>query len=1104
VAPSAPSGLTATAASDTQITLSWTASTDNVGVTGYKVERCQGASCSNFAQIAATTATTFNDAGLTPSTSYSYRVRATDAAGNLSSYSATSTATSSKDTTPPSAPTNLKSTAASSTQINLAWIASTDDVGVIGYKVERCQGAGCSNFGQIATPTATTFKDSSLAASTSYSYRLRATDAAGNLSAYSSTATTSTPAAPDTTPPTAPTNLAATAASSSQINLSWTASTDNVGITGYKVERCQGAGCSNFAQIAAPASTTFSDTGLTASTSYSYRVRSTDAAGNLSSYSGTATASTPTAPDTTPPTAPTNLAVTATSTTQINLSWTASTDNVGVTGYKAERCQGAGCSNFAQIAAPASTTFSDTGLTASTSYSYRVRATDAAGNLSAYSSTATTSTPAVPDTTPPTAPTNLAATAASSSQINLSWTASTDNVGVTGYGVERCQGAGCSNFAQIATPTTTTFNDTGLTASTSYSYRVRATDAAGNLSPYSPTATASTTAVTIVVTISPKRGGIATSQTLGFTANVAGDASNAGVTWTKTGGTFSNTTLTSVTYSSAAAGSFTITATSNAKNSQSASATVGVTDLAGITTYHNDLARDGVNAQEYALATSNVATATFAKLFSCQADGAIYGQPLWVPNLTIGGGTHNVVFVATSRDSVYAYDADATPCTTYWHKVLLGSGETWVSSNDVGTGDLQPDIGIVGTPVIDTSTKTLYAVTKSEDNGTGCVPSTACHQRLHALSLIDGSEKFAGPVDITSSVSVPGTGDGSNAGNVPFDTLRENQRPGLVLSNGVVYVAWASHGDNTPYHGWVIGFDKSILQIVSTFNANPNGSDAGIWMSGGAPAADTLGNLYFLTGNGTFDADSGGLDYGDSTVKLSTSGGLSVSSWFTPADQSNLEGGDVDHGSGGAAILVDQPAGPHPRLVIGGGKEGNLFLLNRDSLGGYGANFNPLDSNAVQKLAFGNGIFATAAFWNNALYLAGADGRLKTFSFNTSTDTFNTTFTSQSSTPYGRPGSTPSVSALGTTNGIVWALDNGQYCTEQSPGCGPAVLHAYDATNLATELWNSSQIPADSAGHAVKFTVPTVANGKVYVGTRGSDSTSGGVGELDVYGLKPN
>src|SRR5213078_2873945 len=361
------------------------------------------------------------------------------------------------DTTPPTAPSNLTATPASSSQINLAWTASTDNVGVTGYRVERCQGAGCSNFAQIAAPAGTTFSDTGLTASTSYSYRVRATDAANNLSAYSSTASASTPAPPDTTPPTAPANLTSTAASASQINLAWTASTDNVGVTGYRVERCQGAGCSNFAQIAAPAGTTFSDTGLTASTSYSYRVRATDAANNLSAYSSTASASTPAPPDTTPPTAPANLTSTAASASQINLAWTASTDNVGVTGYRVERCQGAGCSNFAQIAAPTGTTFSDTGLTASTSYSYRVRATDAANNLSAYSNTASASTPAPPDTTPPTAPANLTSTAASASQINLAWTASTDNVGVTGYRVERCQGAGCSNFAQIAAPTGTTF-----------------------------------------------------------------------------------------------------------------------------------------------------------------------------------------------------------------------------------------------------------------------------------------------------------------------------------------------------------------------------------------------------------------------------------------------------------------------------------------------------------------------------------------------------------------------------------------------------------------------------------------------------------------------
>ncbi len=816
-------------------------------------------------------------------------------------------------------------------------------------------------------------------------------------------------------------------------------------------------------------------------------------------------------PDTTPPTAPANLMATGTLAAQINLSWTASTDNVGVTEYKVERCSGAGCANFAQIATPTATTFDDSGLTASTSYSYRVRAADAAGNNSSYSNVFTTTTLAGTDTTPPTAPANLTATAASTTQINLAWTASTDNVGVTGYKVERCSGAGCANFAQIATPAGTTFNDTGLTSSTSYSYRVRATDAAGNLSAYSNTASATTAAQSgnISVTISPKRGGLTITQTMPFTATVTNDVASAGVTWSASSGSFSAQTTSAATFVAPnSAGEVTVTATSVADVTQSASATIGVTDLAGVFTYHNDLSREGVNAQEYALTTANVATATFGKLFSCATDGAMYAQPLWVRNLSIHGGTHNVIFAATTHDTVYAFDADANPCVKYWSVSLLGNGETWVSSSDAGTGDIQPDVGIIGTPVIDPATNTLYVVAKSKTNGSSCTPATSCFQRLHALSLIDGSGKFGGPANITAAISVPGTGDGSSGGNVAFNTLRENQRPGLVLSNGVVYVAWASHGDNGPYHGWVIGFNASTLAIAATFNANPNGSDSGIWMGGGAPAADSSGNLYFLTGNGTFDANSGGSDYGDSTVKLSTSGGLSVASYFTPADQQNLEGGDTDHGSGGAAILVDQPMNaPHQHLLIGGGKEGNFFLLDRDNLGGYGANANPVDTNAVQKFSEGNGIFSTAAFFNNALYIAGAGGQLKSFAFNTGTGQFNAAQTSQSSGSFGFPGATPSVSASGTTNGIIWAMNNNAYCTQQSSSCGPTVLHAYDATNVATELWNSSQSAGDAAGNAVKFTVPTVANGKVYLGTRGNDTGNGGTtvpGEVDVYGLKPN
>jgi hypothetical protein len=323
----------------------------------------------------------------------------------------------------------------------------------------------------------------------------------------------------------------------------------------------------------------------------------------------------------------------------------------------------------------------------------------------------------------------------------------------------------------------------------------------------------------------------------------------------------------------------------------------------------------------------------------------------------------------------------------------------------------------------------------------------------------------------------------------------------LALVNGVVYVSWASHGDNGPYHGWVIGYDKATLSRLTVYNDSPNAGQAGIWMGGGAPAADGSNNLYMITGNGTFDGNSSTApnnDFGDSILKLGTSGGLSLSSWFTPSDESSLNAGDVDLGSGGATVLVDAPSSPKPRLLIGGGKEGNLYLLNRDALGNFG------DANAWQIFSLGNGIFATPAFWQNQLYIAGVGGRLKAFQFSPTTGKFNPSQTSQSPTSFGFPGSTPSISAIGAANGIVWALDNSQYCTQQASGCGPAVLHAYDATNLATELWNSSQVSTDKAGNAVKFTVPTVANGKVYVGTRGSDSTNGGIGELDVYGLQPN
>jgi hypothetical protein len=301
-----------------------------------------------------------------------------------------------------------------------------------------------------------------------------------------------------------------------------------------------------------------------------------------------------------------------------------------------------------------------------------------------------------------------------------------------------------------------------------------------------------------------------------------------------------------------------------------------------------------------------------------------------------------------------------------------------------------------------------------------------------------------------------------------------------------------------------MGFDKTSLNAVSVYNSSPNGRQGGIWMSGGAPAADASNNLYVITGNGDYD---GITDFGDSILKLSS--GLSLLDSFTPSVQGTLDTNDLDLGAGGATILVDSPSAPagFQHLLIGGGKgpalNGVLYVANRDSLGSY----NPSDTGIVQEFAIGGMDYATPAFWQNNLYIAGVGQPLMAFSFTPSLGQFNPTPSSLSSANFGFPGVTPSVSSNGPNNGIVWALDSSQYCTSQSPGCQPAVLHAYDATNVHNELWTSNQVAADAAGFAVKFTVPTVANGKVYIGTRGNDTgigTSTTLGELDVYGLKPN
>jgi hypothetical protein len=672
-----------------------------------------------------------------------------------------------------------------------------------------------------------------------------------------------------------------------------------------------------------------------------------------------------------------------------------------------------------------------------------------------------------------------------------------------------CSGAACGTVAPTSSLSGAVVT---YTAPASVPSPATVTLTATSVSDDTKTAAATITAAVagpLSVTLTPKGGGLVVGQALNFTATVTNDVGGAGVIFSAPSGTFSSQTATTAMYvAPTSPGSITVTATSKADATKSASATIGVTDLAGVNTYHNDLSRDGVNAQEYALNTSNVATATFGKLFSCSADGAVFTQPLWVPNVSIGGGTHNVIIAATQHDSVYVFDADASPCVTYWNSQLIPSGETYGSYADVGTSDIYPDIGITGTPVMDPSSNTLYLVTKTKSTAGG-----AYHQRLHALSLATGAEVANSPVTIAPTAA--GNCDGGTT--LSFNALTENQRPGLALVNGVVYVSWASHGDVDPWHGWVVGYSTANLTATpSVFNTTPNTAESlaycrgGIWMSGGAPAADASNNFLFLaTGNGVWD---GITDFGDSYLKLSTPA-LTALDYFTPNNQSSLDANDNDLGSGGTALLINPTGGTvPPHLLVSASKGSELYVINRDNMG----HFNASGDTVLQEFAVNGRCFSTPGFWNDNLYYFGVNyggtQAGQSFPFNPATGMFATTPANSTPSGFGFAGATPSISASSATaNGIVWAIDTGAFGTSDggSAVAGPAILHAFDASNISTELWNSSQAGGgrDTAGNAVKFAVPTVANGKVYIGTRGSDNTQGAgttFGEIDVYGLLPN
>ena len=501
-----------------------------------------------------------------------------------------------------------------------------------------------------------------------------------------------------------------------------------------------------------------------------------------------------------------------------------------------------------------------------------------------------------------------------------------------------------------------------------------------------------------------------------------------------------------------------------------------------VTTYHNDNYRSGANTNETQLTLQNVATQTFGKVAVFPVTGQVYAQPLYVPGVMIGGTSHNVVFIETEHDQAYAYDVNSG--ALLWHTSFLGSPDTQIvvtpiQSSDLGCGDMTPEIGISGTPAIDTSTNTIYmvALTKQYNVRTQV---TTFSQTLYGLDLVNGQQRVAPRV---ISATAPGTGNGSVGGILTFDPLYEGQRTGLLLENGVLFVSWASHCDFGNYHGWLMSFNKTSLALEGVFVDTPNGEEGGFWASGSGPAADSAGSIYAPTGNGDFTGDSGGTDFGDSILRLNYSGGtFSLMDYFTPWDEQTLDDNDRDVASGGVTLLPDQPGAQYPHLLIQAGKEGTIDLINRDNMGHWNEGN---DDQIVQTLPYAiGGLFGSAAFWNNYAYFGGINDNLKAFTYDPNAQQLSTAPTSESPELIYFPGPTPSISSNGTSNGIVWIIEgDGVY----------AVLRAYSATNLANELYNSEQnSQRDRPGVPIKFVVPTIADGHVFVG---------GQDQVAMYGL---
>ena len=645
------------------------------------------------------------------------------------------------------------------------------------------------------------------------------------------------------------------------------------------------------------------------------------------------------------------------------------------------------------------------------------------------------------------------------------------------------------NSANISGATATTYTTPATTsADNSAKFAVMVSNIAGSTISNQATLTVNSTGTAPSITAQPANQTVTAGQTATFFVVAAGTAPLA-YQWQKNGapisGAVSSSYTTPVTTTADNGEQFRVIITNAFGNIPSTTAGLTVNPATSgsaidVVTYHYDNLRTGQNVNEMTLTPANVSVNSFGKLGEFKVDGLVDAQPLILSNLAIPAkGTKNVLYAVTENDSIYAFDADsitASGGTVLWQSSALLSGET--PSDNRGCGQVTPQIGITSTPVIDRARNAIYLVAMSKD------AKGNYYQRIHALDLTSGKELFGGPTTIQATYL--GTGDNSSNGSVVFDPKQYKERPGLLEVGGNIYTMWSSHCDFRPYTAWIISYNADTLAQSNVLNLVPNGSEGAIWMSGAAPGADSSGNIYFILGNGNFDTtlDSGGFpsnhDCGNCFAKITSSAPLTLLDYFTPLNTVSESNADTDFGSGGQLLLPDvvDGSGKTRHLAIGSGKDANIYVVDRDNMGKFNGNADNIYQLITGQLS--GGVWSKPSYFNGTVYYGAVNDSIKAFPI--VNGLLATAPSSRSAHSFGYPGATPSISASGTTNGIVWVVENSS----------PAVLHAYDATNLANELYNSNQAPNGKDNFSNnKFITPMVANGRVYVGTASSIAVFG-------------